>query len=83
MRLLDQLAASDLIERRDDPTDRRAKTVWLTAAGVKLSAKIEALLVGVRDRVLADISKDDLAAALRVLTAFDDARAPVPEEAVS
>ncbi|MDF2997506.1 MAG: transcriptional regulator, MarR family [Xanthobacteraceae bacterium] len=83
VRLLDQLAASDLIERRDDPTDRRAKTVWLTPDGEKLSAKIEALLVRVRDRVLADIDRDDLSAALRVLKAFDEAsvRASVPEEA--
>lgn len=83
VRLLDQLAASDLIERRDDPTDRRAKTVWLTPDGEKLSARIEELLIDVRGRVLADIGKDDLAAALRVLRAFDEARAPAPEETVS
>lgn len=84
VRLLDQLAASGLIERRDDPTDRRAKTVWLTEEGEKLSARIEALLVGMRARVLADIGKDDLMAALRVLKAFEDAgqRADTPEEAV-
>lgn len=82
VRLLDQLAASDLVERRDDPTDRRAKTVWLTPEGEKLSAKIEDLLIGVRARVLADIGKDDLAAALRALKAFDEARAPASEETV-
>lgn len=83
VRLLDQLAASDLIERRDDPTDRRAKTVWLTTEGERLSAKIEAVLVGVRSRVLADVGADDLAAAIRVLKTFDDAsaRCAAPEEA--
>lgn len=71
VRLLDQLAASDLIIRKDDPTDRRAKTIWLTAAGERLSAQIEDLLVGVRGQVLAEVGEADLAAALRVLKAFD------------
>lgn len=85
VRLLDQLAASDLIVRKDDPTDRRAKTVWLTTEGEKLSARIEDLLVGLRERVLADVSEADLLATLNVLKAFDDAtvRASSTEETVS
>jgi MarR family transcriptional regulator for hemolysin len=81
VRLLDQLAASDLIERRDDPTDRRAKTIWLTAAGEQLAARIEDVLAGVRGDVLAGIGKADLEATLRVLKAFDEVSARVSEEA--
>lgn len=75
VRLLDQLAAGGLIVRKDDPTDRRAKTIWLTDEGECLSARIEALLTDLRGQVLADIGKDDLEAALRVLKAFDEASA--------
>ena len=83
VRLLDQLAASDLIERRDDPTDRRAKTIWLTAAGEQLAAHIEEVLVEVRGQVLAPIDPSDLEAALRVLKAFDEVSARSAEEVSS
>lgn len=75
VRLLDQLAASNLAVRKDDPTDRRAKTVWLTLEGEKLAARIETLLIESRARVLADVSEEDLAATIRVLKAFEDAAA--------
>ncbi|TSJ62952.1 MarR family transcriptional regulator [Starkeya sp. 3C] len=80
VRLLDQLAASDLIERRDDPTDRRAKTIWLTPAGERLAARIEDLLSGVRGQVLAEVSRDDLEVTLRVLKLFDAASVRSAEE---
>ncbi|MBB3773697.1 MarR family transcriptional regulator for hemolysin [Angulomicrobium tetraedrale] len=82
VRLLDQLAVADLIERRDDPTDRRAKTIWLTPAGDALAARIEDMLVGVRARVLAGFDHADLEAALRVLKAFDETSVRSPEEAL-
>ena len=75
VRLLDQLAATNLAVRKDDPTDRRAKTVWLTEEGRTLAARIEALLIESRSRVLADVSEADLAATIRVLKAFEDAAA--------
>lgn len=75
VRLLDQLAAANLVVRKDDPTDRRAKTIWLTAEGERLSAKIEDLLDGLREQVLTGVSEQDLAATLRVLKAFDEAAA--------
>ena len=75
VRLLDQLAATNLAVRKDDPTDRRAKTVWLTEEGRTLAARIEALLIESRSRVLADVSEEDLSATIRVLKAFEDAAA--------
>lgn len=80
VRLLDQLANSGLVERRDDPTDRRAKTIWLTPPGEALAARIEDILVELRGRVLSGVSRADLEAALRVLMAFDDACALIGEE---
>lgn len=82
VRLLDQLAAADLIVRRDDPTDRRAKTIWLTDEGERLSGRIEELLVDLRGQVLADVGKADLEATLRVLKAFDEASVRATEEVV-
>ena len=83
VRLLDQLAASGLVERRDDPTDRRAKTIWLTQDGERLAARIEAVLVELRAHVLADVSLTDLQATLRVLKAFDGVAVAALEEASS
>ncbi|MGA0565226.1 MarR family winged helix-turn-helix transcriptional regulator [Ancylobacter sp. VNQ12] len=80
VRLLDQLAASDLIVRKDDPTDRRAKTIWLTDEGERLSARIEELLSELRGQVLADVDKSDLDATLRVFKAFDEASARAATE---
>lgn len=73
VRLLDQLCASGLVERRDDAADRRAKTLWLTARGRRTTQRIERELVALRTRVLADVSREDLEAALRVFRAFDAA----------
>ncbi len=84
VRLLDQLATAGLIERRDDPTDRRAKTVWLTGSGRERAGEIEAVLAETRARVLADVSAEDLAAALRVLRLFnEEAARAAAEEATS
>jgi len=72
VRLLDQLVASGLVERRDDPADRRANTIWLTEEGKHLREEIEMQLVALRERVLAGISSEDLQTTLRVLHAFDE-----------
>jgi MarR family transcriptional regulator, transcriptional regulator for hemolysin len=42
-RLLDRLCESRLIERRSDPTDRRAKRLYLTAAARPLLERLGAL----------------------------------------
>ena len=39
VRVLDQLVAAGLMERREDPHDRRAKTLHLTEAGQALRAR--------------------------------------------
>ncbi|MBB2971491.1 MarR family transcriptional regulator [Mesorhizobium sp. RMAD-H1] len=76
VRLLDQLEAMGLVVRKDDPTDRRAKGLWLTEEGQRLAARMEDMLDGLRGRILRDIDKADLEAAIRVLQAFDDIPAP-------
>ncbi|MBB4008730.1 MarR family winged helix-turn-helix transcriptional regulator [Allorhizobium taibaishanense] len=70
VRLLDQLETSGMVVRKDDPTDRRAKGLWLTPEGERMAAKIEAVLDEGRAGVLEGVSRKDLEAALRVLLVF-------------
>src|ERR1700691_104885 len=44
VRLVDRLTIAGLVERREDPTDRRAKTLHLTPAGQNLCDVIETAL---------------------------------------
>ena len=71
VRQLDQLVASGLVERREDPIDRRAKTLHLTAAGEAARTQIEATLVTMRDEVFEGIADADVEACLRVFAALD------------
>ena len=66
VRLLDELGAAGLLVRKDDPHDRRAKTIWLTPAGVRLAEEAEKVLAELRDRVLDGVSEADLDATIRV-----------------
>ncbi|WP_025602727.1 MarR family winged helix-turn-helix transcriptional regulator [Burkholderia sp. WSM2230] len=77
VRLLDQLCAAGLMRRDEDPADRRAKTVVLTQEGRSVTQKMEDELVTLRAQALKGISRSDLEATLRVLTAFT---ANSPEE---
>lgn len=70
VRLLDQLCEAGLALRREDPTDRRAKVLSLTPAGMAVVARMEADLAGLRAEVFADVSTADLAASLRVFEAL-------------
>ena len=73
VRLLDQLEEQALILRKSDPGDRRANGLWLTEEGASLAARMEEILVNLREQILSDVSEADLLAALRVLQAFDAA----------
>ncbi len=70
VRLLDELTASGHIERRDDPDDRRAKTIWLTRDGQELADRVERVIASLRDRVLRNVKDADIEAAYRVLDAI-------------
>jgi MarR family transcriptional regulator for hemolysin len=71
VRLLDQLCKAGLVCRSEDPLDRRAKALSLTAEGRALAESIEAELVRLRRDVLQGIDQADLEATLRVLRAFE------------
>lgn len=76
VRLLDQLESMDLVIRRDDPTDRRAKGLWLTAEGEVLASRMEDALDELRGKILANVDPADIEAAVRVLRAFEEFEPP-------
>jgi len=73
VRQLDQLQDAGLVERRDDPNDRRAKGLYLTEAGRALAGRTEILLGDLRQSMLKGASDHDLAIGLRVLREFEQA----------
>lgn len=75
VRLLDQLCANGLVCRAEDPLDRRAKSLSLTAAGRDLADLLETRLVALRQSVLHAVSPEDLETTLRVLRVFESGTA--------
>ena len=71
VRIIDQLVAAGLVLRQDDPADRRAKTLHLTAEGRDCAARLEALLLPFRRALFADVPQSDIEACVRVLTRLD------------
>lgn len=65
-RSLDQLVAGGFVTRDDDPDDRRARLVDLTAQGVAACQQIERDLVALREQLFEGADDADLAACLRV-----------------
>ncbi len=80
VRSLDQLVEAGFVERREDPADRRAKTLHLTPAGVAACAPIEAALSLMRAALFDGVSDEDIAACQRVFAVLDErlGRAPAP-----
>lgn len=68
VRLLDILAAQEMIERRPDENDRRAKRIFLTDAGRRAVATIRKRLTVIEDEMMVDLDDEGIAA---MLTAFE------------
>jgi len=67
VRVIDQLIASGLVERRDDASDRRARTLHLTGEGEARAAQLEEALVPFRRTLFSDIARPDIATCATVL----------------
>lgn len=67
VRLLDNLERANLIERREEDSDRRAKAIFLTRRGRAIVDKVEASARAVRETALGDLPKADVEAAMRVM----------------
>jgi MarR family transcriptional regulator for hemolysin len=76
VRLLDELEAAGLIERREDAGDRRAKAIALTARGRALVVKVERSARKVRREALRELSDAELAVLSEALARIARALAP-------
>lgn len=66
VRVIDQLVASKLLSRGEDPSDRRAKILRLTEEGSAVATRIEELLADLRGEIFDDLPAEDLEATKRV-----------------
>jgi MarR family transcriptional regulator, transcriptional regulator for hemolysin len=83
VRLIDLLQAEGLVERREDPTDRRAKMLHLTAQGETRADEIHEVLGSVRACYLTGIADKDLAVAYEVLRKIELRAGRLLEDAVA
>jgi MarR family transcriptional regulator for hemolysin len=67
VRILDRMSADGWIERRESVSDRRAKTVHLTAQAHAVIQQINKVAAQLRGELLADIPAADIEACMRVL----------------
>jgi MarR family transcriptional regulator, transcriptional regulator for hemolysin len=73
VRQVDQLCAAGLMERREDPADRRVKILHLTDEGRRQAAALEILIQDVRSPLLWHIKNEDLETTLAALKGFEAA----------
>jgi MarR family transcriptional regulator for hemolysin len=70
VRVIDQLVDAQLVERKEDPHDRRAKILRLTENGRMRAEQLEAALVPFRRTFFSHIPESDIDASLRTLLAI-------------
>src|SRR5579862_5416410 len=75
--MVDALERSDLVERRPDATDRRAKLVAITNAGETCLAVASATRERLLKQIFGALSEDDRATFVRLLDALDTAAKPL------
>src|SRR6201998_4130279 len=67
VRLLDRLVEHGLLERRDDPKDRRASRLFLTESGKQLVDDLDSLRDAIATDVLRGVSEDSIETSLAAL----------------
>jgi MarR family transcriptional regulator for hemolysin len=77
VRVVDTLIESGLLERHDDPNDRRAKILRLTDEGQKTAERMDQALRPFRRKLFGDFAPADVEACLRVLAGLPAAIANI------
>jgi MarR family transcriptional regulator for hemolysin len=77
VRVVDHLIESGLVERHEDPNDRRAKILRLTDEGRKTAELMDQALRPFRRKLFGAFEPGDVEACLRVLSGLPDAIASV------
>lgn len=73
VRLLDNLEAQDLVQRRDSPTDRRSKALYMTQTGRAISAQVREVADRIAAELLANVSENEFAVSRHMLEKIDEA----------
>lgn len=73
---LNELAEGGLVERAPDPGDRRRNVVTITPAGVRQLRRLDGVLAGIQDELLAPLSADECDELARLLARVLDHHAP-------
>lgn len=66
-RLLDRLQGQDMIERREDPADRRAYRLYLTPAGRRLVDDLDEVRGAIAQELLGEVGDQAVLSALETL----------------
>tara|TARA_B100000749_G_C18340443_1_gene428768 strand:- start:352 stop:810 length:459 start_codon:yes stop_codon:yes gene_type:complete len=66
-RMVDRMEDAGLVERRNDPSDRRARLLYLTPKAESEAVRIRAALDGMLDQMVDGLDKDEQAAFSRML----------------
>ncbi|GAA3290138.1 MarR family transcriptional regulator [Streptomyces cinereospinus] len=69
--LVDGLERDGLVERHNDPKDRRARLVYITAAGRRADEQAMAARAETLGEIFADLAEEEREALSRMLTAVD------------
>lgn len=67
VRILDRMEADNLLERRPDPADRRARRLYLTRKAAPLLDEIDRISEATRNEIFAGVSRTERQAFLKVL----------------
>lgn len=79
-RLLDRLQRQNLIERREDPADRRAYRLYLTPEGRALVDDLDQVRTAIAQEVLGSVEESSILAALEALAAIREQTRPQRED---
>ena len=80
VRVIDLLIENGLVARHEDPQDRRAKLLQLTADGQTRAAQMEEALIPFRRNLFAEFEQADIDACLRVLTGLQSKIKPCEQQ---
>jgi MarR family transcriptional regulator for hemolysin len=69
--LIDQLAEMGLVERREDPEDKRAKRLYLTPEGRRITDRLHTIFQAGRVNLFSSVSRQDLEAAMRMMAQIE------------
>ena len=81
VRILDRMEAEELLERRPDPADRRARCLYLTAKARPILSEIWRLSDEIRAELFAGVSKAEREQFMAVLERLYDNILPLGERA--